>query len=223
MPIRRRGITIAALAARLPKPLSALAIRFDRRPIGNVEALTEFVRTRASYVAQTSLYGYLKTRMGTKYRDYFEDDVFSVSIRMAAVHLFVSCLGDLTIYAVAVAARNARLTPPEAAALAGYCFKHGMEQALANLPSELIPAGAAGEFRIRSATTRWDDAAEGAVAFACSERDIVRFAPVVDEYKALDGEIVANSIRFRWRDIREQLRKRLDSQGICGDWRNLST
>ena len=213
---------LSLLTARLPKALKALTIRFERGPIGTVEALTEFVRTRASYVAQTSLYGYLKTRMGTQYRDFFEDDSFSVSIRIAAANLFVSCLGDLTIYAIAIAARRGGLSPPEAAALAGHCFARGMERALADLPPDLLPADPVGAFASRSAGTHWENAAEGTGAFAGSERDIVRFAPVVDEFKALDEEIVSNSLRFRWRDIREQLRKRLDAEQVCEDWRRLS-
>ena len=215
------GSIFATLLTRLPKPLKALAIRFDRSPIDNVEALTEFVRTRSSYVAQTSLYGYLKTRMGTQFPVYFEDEVFSASIRGAAVRLFVSCLGDLTVYAVAISGRGSELAASEAAALARHCFTLGMQRALADVSKETIPANAILHFARRSAEVHWACAAEGAAAFAGSQEDIIRFAPVIEEFKELDREIVSNSIRFRWRDIREQLRKRIDAEGICDDWRSL--
>jgi len=210
----------AALATFLPKPLRGLAIRFDRSPIDTVELLIEFVRTRASYVAQTSLYGYLKARMGTRFPILFQDDVFSSSIRIAAVKLFVSCLGDLTVYAVAIASRDRRIGVPEAAALASHCFRHGMERGLAGIPPELVPANAVADFEGRAASTLWANAAQGTTAFAGSEKDIVRFAPVVDEFKALDEGIVSNSIRFRWGDVREQLRKRIDVDRVCDDWRD---
>jgi len=213
---------LAAFVSLLPKPLKALAIRFDRSPIDSVEALTEFVRTRASYVAQTSLYGYLKTRMGTRFPEFFKDEVFSSSIRIAATKLFVSCLGDLTVYAVAIAARDGRLEAHEAAALARRVFKNGMERGLADQPPEAIPDDAVTDFQSRTADTYWANAAQGIEAFAGSEKDIIRFAPVVDEFKELDREIVSNSIRYRWRDIREQLRKRIDAEGVCGDWRSQS-
>lgn len=213
---------LAALADRLPKSLKALAIRFDRGQIDTVEALTEFARTRSSYVAQTSMYGYLRTRMGTSYREYFQDEVFSASLRVAAVNLFVSCMGDLTVYAVAIAGRESRLGPPHAAALARHCFKHGMQRALADVPPEAVPADALEAFARRSVEVHWANAAEGAAAFAGSEKDIVRFAPVIEEFKALDQEIVSNSIRFRWRDVREQLRKRIDAERVCDDWLSLS-
>jgi hypothetical protein len=82
----------------------------------------------------------------------------------------------------------------------------------------MFPADALTDFVARSAATHWASSVEGVAAFAGSENDIIRFAPVVDEFKALDREIVSNSIRFRWRDIREQLRKRIDAEGVCDDW-----
>ena len=42
---------------------------------------------------------------------------------------------------------------------------------------------------------------------------------MIDQYKKEDEEIVTNSIRFRWRDIREQLRTRIDRDTICEGWR----
>jgi len=63
------------------------------------------------------------------------------------------------------------------------------------------------------------NAAAGEAAFAGSVADLIRFAPVVDEFKMLDGKFVANSIRFRWRDVREQFRRRADAAAIVADWR----
>ena len=59
----------------------------------------------------------------------------------------------------------------------------------------------------------------GEAAFAGSIDDLIRNAPVVDEFKALDAPIVRNSIRFRWRDVREELRRRLDAAAVAADWR----
>lgn len=214
---------LSTVAAFLPKPFKALAVRFDRSPIDSMEALIDFDRTRASYVAQTSLYGYLKTRMGTRYREFFEDDVFSVSIRMAAAKLFVSCLGDLTVFSVALTGRAGRLDPNQAAALARHCFVEAMERTLADMAPDMVPGHAIPDFAARCAETNWANSALSTVAFSGSEEDIVRFAPVVDEFKALDREIVSNSIRFRWRDVREQLRKRLDAEGVRDAWLSLDT
>ena len=206
-----------ALAPRLSGVVGRLAIRFDNSGLRSADALAAFVRTRASYVAQTALYGYLKARMGTSYRLYFEDDTFSASIRAAAVKLFLSCLADLTVFAVATANREGALAPAEAAALARHCFRRA---ALHGLPEEEggAPADALAAFDARADATVWSAAARGRTAFGGSEADLVRFAPVIDAYKDLDREIVTNSIRFRWRDVREQARRRIDPEALCRDW-----
>ncbi len=193
-------------------------IRFDRGPIGTVDDLAFFVQTRSSYIAQTALYGYLKTRMGTRFRAMFEDDVFSAAIRSAAVKLFVSCLGDLTIFTAGHAASAIGMTPGDAEALARKCFRRGLEGGLKDLNPEDILEDALAIFDRRVTTTDWSAVAEGEAAFAGSAADLVRFAPVIDEFKDLDREIVTNSIRFRWHDVRTQARKRIDPAAIGLDW-----
>ena len=74
----------------------AFAGRLRARPIASVDDLSVFVGQRSSLVAQTTLYGYLKTRMGTKFVRYFEDEVFSAGIKEAAVRQFLSCASDLS-------------------------------------------------------------------------------------------------------------------------------
>ena len=193
--------------------------RFERGRLDTPDMLADFLRTRSSYVAQTSLYGYLKTRMGTSYRIYFEDDTFSASIRLAAVKLFLSCLADLTVFAAALSERDGGLPPGGAAALASHCFRQAAEQGLADAGAGPVPAETLERFDLRIRTADWAAAADGRHAFAGSEGDLVRFAPVVDEYKALDREIVTNSIRFRWRDVRDQLRRRIDAPALGGAMR----
>ena len=209
-------------AFRLQALLGRFGLRFDRSPLDTPDALAEFVQTRASYVAQTALYGYLKARMGTSYRRYFEDDLFSQSIRLAAARLFVSCIADLAVFAAALAERDGALPPGGAAALARRCFRRALERGLAGVEADAPDAEeAVARFDRRIAAMDWAWAAEGRRAFAGSEADLIRFAPVIDEYKALDREIVTNSIRFRWRDVRDQLRRRLDapalSRALSGD------
>ena len=189
--------------------------RFERHRLDTPDRLADFLRTRSSYVAQTSLYGYLKTRMGTSYRLYFEDDTFSASIRLAAVKLFLSCLADLTVFAAALSERDGTLPPEGAAALAQRCFRLAAERGLADAGAGPVPAESLERFDLRVSTTDWAAAAaDGRRAFAGSEADLVRFAPVIDEYKELDREIVTNSIRFRWRDARDQLRRRIDAPAL---------
>ncbi len=207
------------LARFLPDALRVLALRFDRSPFLSVDPLEEFVRTRSSYVAQTSLFGYLKARMGTRYRVMFEDDVFSHAIRTAAAKLFGSCLSDLSIYAASKCRIAGNLNDAQTAALAGRLFFGALEKGLEGFPDAQVSADAISRFRQRTTVLDWDRADDISLTFATSEADLVRFAPVVDEFKELDREIVMNSIRFRWRDIREQMKRRLRAEAVAEAWK----
>ena len=44
----------------------------------------------------------------------------------------------------------------------------------------------------------------------------MRLAPVVDELKEFDEPIVLNSVRFRWQEVRRELRKALDAEAVLG-------
>lgn len=197
------------------------AERFNRAPIGDAESLVHFLGTRAAYVAQTSMFGYLKTRMGTSFQRHFEDQEFSVVIRDSALRLFESCLSDLTVFAVATAAEDGRLESIEAVALARRYFRAALRRTVDEADTVIDLEEGFARFDARAAVTDWTHAAVGENAFAGSCRDLIRFAPVVDEFKALDGKIVTNSIRFRWRDVREQFRKRADREALCREWRAL--
>jgi hypothetical protein len=200
------------------RPDHPLRERFDKSPLKTVLATEKFVRTRASYVSQTSLYGYLKTRMGTQFRALFEDEVFSGAIRISAGKLFASCLSDLTVFATAHVVCGGGLEPRAASALATHIYKSGLGEGLEDIDPDERPAGTEVTFGDRVASLDWTQMVEGRAAFLGSEGDLIRFAPVIDQYKKLDGEIVTNSIRFRWTDVRSQLRKRIDVASVARDW-----
>ena len=204
------------ILARLARVFSE---RFDKTPIDSLDMLARFVRTRAAYVAQESLYGYLKTRMGTKFPQYFQDAEFSRSIRSASLKLYVSCLSDLTVFAAATVSRSEEMDSDESAALARDCFGEALREGFAVADNEPVPENALAEFDARLERTLWANAAQGENAFMGSAKDIIAYAPVIDEFKRLDGTIESNSIRFRWRDVREQFRRRMDGAGILRDRR----
>ena len=160
--------------------------------------------------------------MGTSFRRHFEDETFSKTIRASAVKLYVACLADLTIFAVATAARDSDLDAGDCAALAQRCFEDALKQGIGETDWVSLPDDAWRQFEARAAATIWPNAALGEAAFAGSADAIIRVAPVIDQFKALDERIVRNSIRFRWRDVREQLRKRIDGPALAADWRRIA-
>lgn len=209
---------LKALARLFPVPFKSLAERFDQSPVDSVESLQRFVRTRSSYIAQTSLHGYLKTRMGTQFAKHFEDDTYSRAIRIAAIKLFASCTSDLAVFATALVQAENRLDANSSAALSRHLVDTILNDHLEATDFHHLPADFMHDLDERLGATIWPNAAIGEAAFDGSVRDLIRFAPVVDEFKALDEEIVTNSIRFRWLDVKQQLKKRLNEAGVASDW-----
>jgi len=193
-------------------------IRFNKGPLDTVDALVEFIETRAAYVAQTSLYGYLKTRMGMKYATIFQDDEFAPSLAIAKWNVFASCLSDLTIFAVSTAVQNIDSSEFDREAFANHCFIKAARTVIDDLDFKDILDTSIEQFGQRTKRTNWEKAAIGENAFLQSPKDVVGFAPILSELKELDTEIVINSTRFRWRDVREQLRKRIDGDAVVKDW-----
>lgn len=194
-------------------------IRFDKSPIQTVEDLGKFVQTRASYVAQTSLYGYLKTRMGTRYPQMFEDEVFSKSIAHAKWKTYASCLSDLTVFAAGTTGADGRMTPKEITKLAQHIYHDAVDSTFDDDEAAKHREAALKNFDARRKKVAWEEMHILEKAFTQSPIDLIKFAPVVDQFKVEDREIVINSTRFRWRDIREQLRKRIDPDAVCADWK----
>ena len=73
---------------------------FRRRsfPIESLESASEFAATRAAFVAQKTMFGYVKTRMGTSYPEMFRDDVMVSSLKIATLYHYSACLSDLMLY-----------------------------------------------------------------------------------------------------------------------------
>ena len=131
---------------------------------------------------------------------YFEDPGFAAAIRAASVRLFAACAGDLAIHSAAVVGSDGRLDADErrrwrATASTRRC---GMPSPPRTPRCRRAPARPSrpgrrhglGRGRFRRGGIRRQ------------RRRLVRVAPVIDEFKALDRPIVRNSMRFRWRDVR---------------------
>ena len=206
----------------LPHFLARLKVRRDSGPLDSVDAVCRFVSTRSAFVAQKTLYGYLKTRMGTRYPAMFEDDVFVASIDIAKMHVFAACLADLAVYAASRALHDVHATTGHAA-LAEFCFDRGLadnaEQA------DRVRAFAAEEakaaFMRRLAFVDWQSTPQGPALFTASPAALVQWAPIAPELKKHDTEIIENSIRFTWREVRQQFERRVDGAGVAAELSSL--
>ena len=192
---------------------------FRRRPepVVDRDSFRRFLHTRSNYVAQYSLYGYLRTRTGVRFPELFNDEPFVRSINIAKWHIWLACLADLAVYAGGLVLQRTHAPAAEVGKL--------VSTAADSILSEVgVPAEADSEFpehaarvRTRIALCDWSSVGDDESAFSESPAALVRYAPVTDELRQLDEEIVKNSVRFRWQEIRRQLRENLDAEGVLAD------
>lgn len=199
---------------------SRLSVRRDNGPINSVAALNYFAATRASFVAQKSLYGYLKTRMGTRYPSMFDDDVFVESINIAKAHVFAACLSDLTIFTVAHAFES-EIGDTDRKSVALKCYGAALSENENELPPQFSASESTNAFTTRLQGTSWNDAALTRENFTESPRALFDWAPIAPELKKNDHEIVRNSINFAFHEVRQNYTKRLDAEAVRADWRDL--
>ena len=62
--------------------------------IKDLNALENFIQTKSAWVTQVTLYGYLKTRMGTRYVLHFENDEFMASVNLAKWNIYAMALQE---------------------------------------------------------------------------------------------------------------------------------
>jgi len=185
-------------------------------PIRNRADLQYFINTRASFVAQTSLYGYLRTRAGMRYPELFDDDVFVNSINIAKWQIWLACLSDLAVYAGGLLLQHRDATELEVARL--------MQDVVAAILADTgVPEDAGSEFaqnaervRQRLAACNWSTVTDDETPFCESPQALVKWAPIVEDLKQLDEEIVINSVRFRWQKVRRDLRSVLHAGQVLG-------
>ena len=68
--------------------------------------------------------------------------------------------------------------------------------------------------RARLRLCDWSAQTDDAGPFSESPAALVYWAPIADELKVHDEEIVRNSVRYRWQEIRQQLRLMLDARSV---------
>ena len=204
--------TLAQFASfwRIVQDYLARAGRWRRpEPVADRAALQRFIDSRASFVAQMSLYGYLRTRAGMRYPELFSNEEFAKAVDAAKWQMWLACLSDLSVYAGGLLARRTRADTAWISPL----MQATLEAALAASGTVHEPARVE-HVRARLALCDWKAVADDGTSFSESPRVLIECAPIVDELKQLDEEIVRNSVRFRWQQVRRELRRALDADAL---------
>ncbi len=184
------------------------------QPIANPDTLAVFLKSRASHVAQTSLYGYLKTRAGTRFPEMFENPNLLLSMNRAKWQIWLACLSDLTVYVGGLIQQRTQLENEQISRLLGMAIDSIMDETG-------LPADAPEEFpdtverlKTRVANIDYSSVSDDEFAFSESPDALFRWAPIADELKKRDRVIVKNSVRFRWQEIRRNARKLLEAEKL---------
>jgi hypothetical protein len=183
--------------------------------ISDQDALAEFLASRASHVAQTSLYGYLRTRAGTRFPEMFESPAILESINIAKWHIWLACVSDLCLFTGQCMYQSGKLDAHAIQQLMPAALQQLLEQT--GTPEEAGPAFAAAREKIiqRINHCDWTLQRDDETVFSQSPEALFYWSPIADELKQRDETIVKNSIRFRWIEIRRAARARLDFEALA--------
>ena len=205
----------------LKQAIAEFAARFSvfKRPdpIGSSAAFGDFLATRAAFVSQKKLYEYVKTRMGISYPKHFRDDDFIASLNIAKWHVYAAAMSDLAVW---MAGQSYLRTgdADESAALARYWYDRVIDERFDKTVRHELPA-IKKRFADRIALIDWAVMSKSDNAFTLSPKELVRWAPIAEKLKKHDSDIVENSIRFAWVQIRSDFNDVFDHESFIVDWR----
>ena len=155
--------------------------------------LQKFIQQRSAHVTQTTLYGYLKTRIGVKYTAMVEDEVFSKSINIAKWNIYMVAIADCTFYVFSYLMAEKNLKENDCKEI----YLDIIEKEKANGLSEEIYLKAKQEFLNRNEKINFQKHyLDNPFIESCMA--LYNWAPIADELKILDKEIVLNSMRLKW-------------------------
>ena len=187
-------------------------------PITTLTDLVSFIDSRAAYVSQVTLYTYVKARAGTQYPKLFENADFLTSLRIARWHIYGAAVCDLTLFSAAQLYVHAGLSAENARDFATDI----LDDILPNYRQDDIDNSKFDEMcargKQRAAMADWGAIATGSAAFQSSSDAVFRWAPIADELKCDDEEIVRNSIHLRWIGVRRDLKVVFRHEAIADDW-----
>ena len=177
-----------------------------KKKIKNLDELEDFIQTKSAWVAQVTLYGYLKTRMGTRYVLHFENDKFMSSVNLAKWNIYSVALQDLTFFIFSYLKVNFNHLEVEKAE---EIFLKILDDEISNkMPLDIIE-DAKKNFSQRLKEINWDTYLND-LPFNPSALSLYKWAPIAEELKTLDRKIVLNSVILKWDVVKKELKERIE-------------
>ena len=172
------------------------------KSIKSKKDLQKFIQQRSAHVTQTTLYGYLKTRIGVKFTAMVEDDVFSKSINIAKWNIYMTAIADCSLYVFSYLIAEKNLKENDCKEIYLDIIENEKENGL----TDEIYQRAKKEFLNRYDKINFNKYyIENPFKESCLA--LYNWAPIADELKTLDKEIVLNSMRLKWNLKIEEFKK----------------
>tara|TARA_B100001121_G_scaffold306999_1_gene327611 strand:- start:2001 stop:2624 length:624 start_codon:yes stop_codon:yes gene_type:complete len=176
-----------------------------KKKINNLDELQNFIQTKSAWVTQVTLYGYLKTRMGTRYVLHFENDEFMKSVNLAKWNIYAVALQDLTFFTFSYLKANFNYQDLKKAK---EVFKKILDDEITNkMPIEIIE-NTTRVFNERLNNINWDTHFKD-LPFNLSALSLYEWAPIAEDLKALDRKIVLNSVILKWDIVKKEFKERV--------------
>ena len=173
--------------------------------ISNLDELEDFIQSKSAWVTQVTLYGYLKTRMGTRYVLHFENDKFMASVNLAKWNIYAVALQDLTFFTFSYLKTNLNYQDIDKAK---EIFLKILDDETTNkMPLDIIEE-AKKNFNERLQSINWNTYYND-LPFNPSALSLYKWAPIDDELKKLDRKIVLNSVILKWDIVKKEFNERI--------------
>ena len=177
-----------------------------KKKIKNLDDLEEFIQSKSAWVTQVTLYGYLKTRMGTRYVLHFENDEFMSSVNLAKWNIYSVALQDLTLYTFSYLKNNFNFNDLEKSK---EIFLKILDDEISNkMPLDIIEE-AKKDFNKRLEDLDWKTYCND-LPFNLSALALYKWAPIAEELKTLDRKIVLNSVILKWDIVKKEFKERIN-------------
>ena len=173
------------------------------RQIKTVDQVKTFIQEQSAQVTQMTLYGYLKTRMGAKHVIMFEDKDFLRSINIAKWQIYGISLIDCTFFCFSFLYKEKNFLKTDQA---NQIFFEILNTEKAGGMDIEAYNNSTKEFNLRFSEVNWETYYNNN-PFVKSSEALYNWAPVADELKKFDKQIVLNSMILKWNNIQKDFKK----------------
>jgi len=176
------------------------------KKIKNINDLEIFIQNKSAWVTQVTLYGYLKTRMGTRYVLHFDNEEFLASINKAKWNIYSVAIQDLIFYTFSYL--NSFFNFKDLKKAEEIYIKILNKEISNKIPNEIINEGAR-TFKKRLQEINWSTY-HSSYPFNESALALYKWAPIAEDLKELDRKIVLNSVILKWDIVKKEFYKRIN-------------